>query len=256
MDPRVECRLGPAEAEAGQGRANAIEERSVEAQSSKTPTLPVFPQDPPQEDTPPPPPLPSLAKKHNTPKGQNTHPGSSAASLLAQFQQSQLGQLRDASPKNTLSKNTPVKDTPKKGEQTPSKKLLTPDKSAELPIKKQWTGSPSSDQESETDHDRAEKSKKKKKKKKKEPRSEPTMATDLEAEETEERQEKCQWARKWKEEMKELQEYHESRNIFLHNLLEWGGGSHTGYLESRLLDAGTGYFFSKSFKTWRVELQK
>ena len=41
----------------------------LEAQSSKTPTLPVFPQDPPQEDTPPPPPLPSLAKKHSTSKG-------------------------------------------------------------------------------------------------------------------------------------------------------------------------------------------
>ena len=64
----------------------------LEAQSSKTPVLPIFPQDPPEsprEDTPPPPPLPSLAKKHNTPKGQNTHPGGSVASLLAQFQQSQ-----------------------------------------------------------------------------------------------------------------------------------------------------------------------
>ena len=60
-----------------------------EAQSSKTPSLPVFPQDPPREDTPPPPPLPSPAKKHNTPKGQNVHPSSSVASLLAQFQQSQ-----------------------------------------------------------------------------------------------------------------------------------------------------------------------
>ena len=59
----------------------------------------------------------------------------------------------------------------------PAKKLLTPDKSAEPPIKKQWTGSPSSDRGSETDHDRAEKSKKK---------SEPTMATDSETEETEE----------------------------------------------------------------------
>ena len=87
----------------------------------------------------------------------------------------------------------PVKDTPRKGEQMPAKRLLMPDKSAEPPIKKQQTGSPSSEQESKTDHDRAEKSKKKKKK---EPKSEPTMATDLEAEETEEKQEKCQWARK------------------------------------------------------------
>ena len=174
----------------------------MEAQSSKTPALPVLPQDPPKP--PPPPPPPSLAKKHSTPKSQNTHPSSSVASLLAQFQQSQQSQSRDASPKNTPSKNTPVKDTPREGKQMLAKKLLMPDKSAELPIKKQWTGSPSSERESETDHNGAEKSKKKKKKKKREPKSEPTVATDLEAEETEEKQEKCQWARKWKQELKEL----------------------------------------------------
>ena len=196
----------------------------LEAQSSKTLMLPILPQDPPQEDTPPPPPLPSLARKHNTPKGQNTHPGGSVASLLAQFQQSPS---RDVSPKNTLSKNTPVKDTPKKGEQMPGKKLLMPDKSAEPPVKKQWTGSPSNERETETDHDKAEMSKKKKKK---EPKSALTVATDSEAEETEERQEKCQRARKWKQELKELQEYHESCNIFLHMVPEQGGGSHTGYL--------------------------
>ena len=81
------------------------------------------------------------------------------------------------------------------------------------------------------------------------------MATDSEAEETEEQQEKHQWVRKWKEELKELQDYHESRNIFLHNLPEWGGGSHMGYLESRILDTSAG-FFIKSFKAWWVELQK
>ena len=102
----------------------------------------------------------------------------------------------------------------------PAKKLLMPDKSAEPPIKKQWTSSPSIDRENETDHNRAEKSKKKKKKKKKDPKSEPIIATDLEAEETEEWQEKCQWVRKWKEELKELQDYRESHNIFLHNLPE------------------------------------
>ena len=153
------------------------------------------------------------------------------------------------------SKNTPVKDTPKKGEQVPAKKILTPDKSTEPPVKKQWTGSPSSDWESKTNHDRAEKSKKKKKKKKKDPKSEPIVATDSEAEETEERQEKHQRAWKWKEELKELQDYRESHNIFLHNLPEWGGGSHTGYLESRTLDTGAG-FFIKTFKAWWVELQK
>ena len=93
--------------------------------------------------------------------------------------------------KDTPKKDTPKKDTPKKGEQTPSNKILTPDKSAELPVKKQWTGSPSSDQGSETDRGRADKSTKKKKRKK-EPKSEPTVVTDLETEETEEQQEKCQ----------------------------------------------------------------
>ena len=148
-------------------------------------------------------------------------------------------------------KDTPKKDTPKKGEQMPAKKLLTPDKSAELPVKKQWTGSPSSDRRSKTDHDRAEKSKKKKK----EPKSEPTMATDLETEETEEWQEKCQRVRKWKAELKELQDYCESHNIFLHNLPEWGGCSLMGYLESHISELCTG-FFIKSFKAWWVELQK
>ena len=82
------------------------------------------------------------------------------------------------------------------------------------------------------------------------------MATDLEAEETEERQEKCQWARKWKQELKELQEYHESHNIFLHTVPEQRSSSHTGYLESHILDAGPGFFFIKTFQAWRVDLQK
>ena len=66
-----------------------LKKDQLEAQSSKTPTLPVLQQDPPRGDTLPPPPPPSLAKKHNTPKGQNTHPSGSVASLLVQFQQSQ-----------------------------------------------------------------------------------------------------------------------------------------------------------------------
>ena len=237
----------------------------LEAQLSKTPTLPVLPQDPLQGDTLPPTPPPSLAKKHNTPKGQNAHPSGSVASLLAQFQQSQHSRSQNASPKNMPTKDTPVKDipardtpkkdTPKKGEQTPAKKLLTPDKSTELPIKKQWTGSPSSDRGSETDHDKADKSKKKKKRKKKEPKSEPTMATILEKEEKEEQQEKCQQVRKWKAELQVLKDYHKSHNIFLHNLPEWGGCSHTGYLEFHISEPGAG-FFIKSFKTWWLELEK
>ena len=81
------------------------------------------------------------------------------------------------------------------------------------------------------------------------------MATDSETEETEEQQEKRQWARKWKAELQVLKDYRESHNIFLHNLPEWGGGSHIGYLESQISEPGTG-FFIKSFKTWRLELEK
>ena len=102
---------------------------------------------------------------------------------------------------------------------------------------------------------RQTKARKKKKTKKKEPKSELTMATDLETEETEEQQEKCQRVRKWKAELQVLKDDHESRNIFLHNLPEWGSSSHTGYLESCISEPGTG-FFIKSLKTWRLELEK
>ena len=74
------------------------------------------------------------------------------------------------------------------------------------------------------------------------------MATDSATEETEEQQEKCQWARKWKVELQVLKDYCESCNIFLHNLLERGGCSHMGYLESRISEPSAG-FFIKSFKT-------
>ena len=242
-----------------------LKKDQLEAASSKTPMLPTPPWDPPQGDTLPPPPLPSPVRTHNTPKGQNAHPSSSVASLLAQFQQSQQSQSRNVSPKGTLTKgtlvkdvsmkDTPKKDTPKKGEQTPGKKVLMPDKSTEPPIKKQQTSSPSSDRGSETDHGKTDKSKKKKKRKKKEPKSEPMVATDSESEETEEQQEKCQRARKWKAELQALKDYCESCNIFLHNLPEWGSCSHMGYLESRISEPGTG-FFIKSFKTWWLELEK
>ena len=81
------------------------------------------------------------------------------------------------------------------------------------------------------------------------------MATDSETEETEEQQEKCQQVRKWKAELQVLEDYHESHNIFLHNLPEQGGCSHMGYLESRISERGAG-FFIKSFKTWWLELEK
>ena len=92
-----------------------LKKDQLEAQSSKTPTLPVLPQDPPQGDTLPPLPLPSPAKKHNTPKGQNAHPSGSVASLLAQFQQSEHSQSRNVSPKNTPTKDTLVKACSCKG---------------------------------------------------------------------------------------------------------------------------------------------
>ena len=149
-------------------------------------------------------------------------------------------------------KDTPKKDTAKKDEQMPAKKLLTPDKSTELPVKKQQTGSPSSDKGRKTDHGKTDKSKKRKKR---EPKSKPTKATDLETEETEEQQEKHQWVSKWKAELQVLKDYHESHNIFLHNLPEWGSCSHTGYLESHISEPGAG-FFIKSFKTWWLELEK
>ena len=271
MDPTLESNhgsnagLNPQKLKQDQAGLMPSKKDQLEAELSKTPTPPVLPQDPPQGDTPPPPPPPSLAKKHNTPKGQNAHPSGSVTSLLAQFQQSQHSRSWNASPKSMPTKDTPVKDvpakdtpkkdTPKKGEQMPAKKLLTPDKSTEPPVKKQWTGSPSSDRGSETDNDKADKSKKKKKRKKKEPKSELTVATDLETEETEGQQEKCQRARKWKAELQVLKDYCKSHNIFVHNLPERVGSSHTGYLESHISEPGTG-FFIKSFKTWRLELEK
>ena len=154
--------------------------------------------------------------------------------------------------KDTPKKDTPKKNTPKKGKQTPGKKILMPDKSTEPTIKKQRTCSPSSDQGSETDHGKTDKSKKEKKRKKKEPKGEPTVATDLE---TEEQQEKRQQVRKWKAELQVLKDYHKSHNIFLHNLLEQGGCSHTGYLESHISEPVAG-FFIKLIKTWWLELEK
>ena len=145
MDPTLESNhgsnvgLNPQKPKLDQMGLMPSKKDQLEAQSSKTPTLPMLPQDPPWGDTPPPLPLPSPVKKHNTCKGQNAHPSSSVASLLAQFRQSQHSRSRDVSPKSMPTKDTPVKgvpakdtpkkDTPKKGEQTPAKKLLMPDKS-------------------------------------------------------------------------------------------------------------------------------
>ena len=158
--------------------------------------------------------------------------------------------------KNMPVKDTPVKDMPVKGDPVPSKKVLTPDQTAEPPVKKQHTGCPSSERESETDHGKGSKYKQKKKKKKKKVKSNPIVVSDLEVEETEEQQEKHQRAKKWAQELKELQLYHESRNIFLHDLPSRNGGSHIGYLEGHIQDASEGYFFIWSINNWRNELQK
>ena len=153
-------------------------------------------------------------------------------------------------------KETPTKETPWKSEQTPSKKGLTLDTTPEPPVKKQQTGSLSSNRGDDSEHgDMSEnKEKKKKKKEKKERKSTATAASDLEAEETEEQQEKRQWAKKWKHELPALVQYRESHNIFLHNLPPQGGSSHIRYLESRIMEADSG-FFIKSIKAWRHELE-
>ena len=150
-------------------------------------------------------------------------------------------------------KETPTKETPWKSEQMLSKKGLTPDTTPEPPVKKQRTGSPSSNQGDDSKHGDTSENKKKKKEKK-ERRSVATAASNLEAEETEEQQEKCQWAKKWKHELQALIWYQESHNIFLHNLPLQGGSSHIGYLESRITEADSG-FFIKSIKAWQHELE-
>ena len=150
-------------------------------------------------------------------------------------------------------RETPTKETPRKSEQTPSKKDLTPDTTSEPPIKKQWTGWPSSNRGDDSEHGDASENKKKKKEKK-ERKSAATIASDSEADETEEQQEKCQRAKKWKHELQALVRYRESHNIFLHNLPPRVGSGHIGYLESCITEADSG-FFIKSIKAWRHELE-
>ena len=150
-------------------------------------------------------------------------------------------------------KETPTKETPRKSKQMPSKEGLMPDTTPEPPVKKQRTGSLSSDRGDDSEHgDMSEN--KKKKKEKKEWKSAATAASDSEAKETEEQQEKCQWAKKWKHKLQALVQYWESHNIFLHNLPLQGGGSHIGYLESCITEADSG-FFIKLIKAWQHELE-
>ena len=112
---------------------------------------------------PPPPPLP-LAEEPHIPKGRDARMSGSMAALMVQFQQHHDSQSREATPHSTpdkvplmvpaafgtpgkvaTPKETPRKETPRKSEQTPSKKGLMTDTTPEPPVKKQRTGSLSSD---------------------------------------------------------------------------------------------------------------
>ena len=112
---------------------------------------------------PPPPPLPPAEEPH-IPKGRYARMSGSMAALMAQFQQRHDSWSREATPlgmpekvppmaptafgtpgKAATPRETPTKETPWKSEQMPSKKGLTPDTTPEPPVKKQQTGSPSSD---------------------------------------------------------------------------------------------------------------
>ena len=221
---------------------------------------------------PPPPPLPPAEEPH-IPKGRDACMSGSMAALMAQFQQHHHSRSREATPHGTPEKvlpmaptafgtlgkaatprETPTKETPWKSKQTPSKKGLMPDTTPEPPVKKQRTGSPSSNRGYDSEHGDASENKKKKKKEKKERKSAATAASNSEADETEEQQEKHQQAKKWKDELQAFIQYRQSHNIFLHNLPPWGSSSHIRYLESRIMEANSG-FFIKSIKAWQHELE-
>ena len=168
---------------------------------------------------PPSPPLPPplMAKEPHTPKGKDAYMSGLMAALMAQFQQHHDSQSEEATPHGTPEKvlpmaptvfstlgkaatprETPTKETPQKSEQTLSKKDLMPDTTSQPPVKRQWTGSPSSNWGDDSEHGDMGKNKKKKKKKKekKERKSAATVASDSETDETEEQQEKCQRVKK------------------------------------------------------------
>ena len=73
MDPTLECNhglnvgLNPQKLKQDQAGLTLSKKDQLEATSSKTPTPPTLPQDPPQGDTLPPPPPPSPVGTHNTP---------------------------------------------------------------------------------------------------------------------------------------------------------------------------------------------
>ena len=129
-----------------------------------------------------PPPLP--AKEPHTPKGKDAHMSSLMAALMVQFQQCHDSWSQEATPHGTPEKvppmapavfstpgkaatprEIPTKETPQKSEQTPSKNYLMPDTTSEPPVKKQQTGSPSSNQGDDSEHGDMGEIKKKKEKK-------------------------------------------------------------------------------------------
>ena len=137
---------------------------------------------------PPPPPLPPLlsAKEPHTPKGKDACMSSSMAALMVQFQQCYDSWSQEATPHgmpeevlpmapmafSTLEKvatprETPTKETPQKSEQTPSKKDLMLDTTSKPPVKKQRTGSPSSDWGDDSEHGNVSENKKIRKKRRK-----------------------------------------------------------------------------------------
>ena len=226
---------------------------------------------------PPSPPLPPplMAKEPHTPKGKDARMSGSMATLMVQFQQCHDSWSQEATPhgmpekvppmapavfstpgKAATPRETPTKETPRKSEQTLSKKDFTPDTTSQPPIKRQCTSLPSINWGDDSKHGDMGKNKKKKKKKnkKREQKSAATVTSDSETDETEEQHEKCQWAKKWKHKLQALVQYWESHNIFLLNLPLWGGSSHIGYLESRITEASSG-FFIRSIKAWRHELE-
>ena len=141
-----------------------------------------------KDSGPPPPPLPPPlpAKEPHTPKGKDTRMSSSMAALMVQFQQHHDSRSREVTPhgmpekvppmapvafstpgKVATPRETPTKETSQKSKQIPSKKDLMPDTTSEPPVKKQPTGSPSSNWGHDSEHGDMSKNKKKKKKKEK-----------------------------------------------------------------------------------------
>ena len=131
---------------------------------------------------PSPPPLP-LAEEPHIPKGRDAHMSGLMAALMVQFQQCHNSWSQEVTPHSTPEKvppmvptafstlgkaatprETPTKETPQKSKQTLSKKGLTPDTTPEPPVKKQQTGSPSSDRGDDSEHGDASENKKKEEK--------------------------------------------------------------------------------------------